>query len=196
MWEVLAPIVRWPLYSPARFIGVVVGVLVVVFVVGEINGDGTPAAPDVAASASASPVAPSASTTPTRSPTAMPTAGVGETAVGTDELAANPADDDPSAAAVDAAAAFVAAWARPDLNADAWAAGVRPLVTADLWSDGLSNTDPASTPDVAVRGEPRQVTVSAEEAVIDVPTTGAWVRVHLAATAAGGWLVSRVEPAS
>lgn len=196
MWEVLAPIVRWPLYSPARFIGVVVGVLVVVFVVGEINDEGGSAATDVAASPSASPVPPSASISDTRSPTAMPTASTGEAAAGTDDMAANPADDDPSAAAADAAADFVAAWARPDLAAKSWAAGVRPLVTADLWADGLTSTDPASTPDVAVRGEPRQVAINVEEAVIDVPTTGAWIRVHLTATADGGWLVSRVEPAS
>jgi hypothetical protein len=56
-------------------------------------------------------------------------------------------------------------------------------------------TDPASTPEVAVRGEPRQVAMNAEEAVLDVPTTGAWVRVRVVVAPDGEWLASSVEPA-
>lgn len=199
MWEVLSPIVRWPLYSPARFIGVVLVAFVLVFVVGEVNDDEGSAAVDFTASPSVTPEPPSTSPAAAPaglSPSVTPTFGAGETVDGADELAVNPADRNSSAAAADAAAAFVASWARPDLNRETWAAGVRPLVTADLWADGLSSTDPASTPDVTVRGEPRQVAINVEEAVLDVPTTVAWVRVHLAANADGGWLVSRVEPAS
>src|SRR5690606_21930549 len=106
------------------------------------------------------------------------TAGDAASAGATDDLSVDPAADDPSAAAADAAAAFVAAWARPDLDPEAWASNVRPLVTSDLWATGLSKTDPVSTPEVAVRGEPRQIAINAEEAVFDVPTTGDWVRVH------------------
>ena len=37
--------------------------------------------------------------------------------------------------------------------------------------------------------------MNAEEGVLDVPTTGPWVRVHVVADAAGDtWLVSRVDP--
>jgi hypothetical protein len=189
MWEVLAPIVRWPLYSPARFIAVVVVALAAVFVVGEVNDDASPPAAAVSASPTANPedASPSSSTTSTDA--------VSEDSAATDELSVDPADDDPSAAAADAAAAFVAAWARPDLEAKAWAAGVRPLATSELWSTGLKLTDPSSTPEVTVRGEPRQVAMNAEEGVLDVPTTGAWVRVHVVpAPAEGEWLVSRVEP--
>lgn len=113
----------------------------------------------------------------------------------TDELSVDPADDDPSAAAANAAAAFVASWARPDLDVEVWSAGVRPLATSELWSTGLSMTEPSSTPDVTVRGEPREVAMNAEEGVLDVPTTGAWVRVYVVPSPDHrGWLVSRVEP--
>ncbi|WP_182112337.1 MULTISPECIES: hypothetical protein [unclassified Actinotalea] len=112
----------------------------------------------------------------------------------TDELSVDPAEHHRSAAAADAASAFVAAWARPDLDTEAWSAGVRPLATSELWTTALSLTDPSRTPEVTVRGEPRQVAMNAEDGVFDVPTTGAWVRVHVVPGADDdGWLVSRVE---
>ncbi|MCK9795222.1 hypothetical protein M1843_15840 [Isoptericola sp. 4D.3] len=198
MWEVLAPIVRWPLYSPLRFIAVVVGVLVAVFLVGEVNDEG--AAPAAAVVVSATPEAVPGSPSSTSSgETSSPstTAGEAASADATDDLSVDPAADNPGAAAADAAAAFVAAWARPDLDPEAWAGNVRPLVTSDLWTTGLSMTDPASTPEVTVRGEPRQIAINAEEAVFDVPTTGDWVRVHAVPGPDGAtWLVSSVEPVS
>jgi len=199
MWDMLAPIVRWPLYSPLRFVGVVVIALVAVFFAGEINdeegassaGVVQPAPPQVADSSPSS--EPSYETTSSASATPGDATSVGAT----DDLSADPAADDPAAAAADVAAAFVAAWARPDLDPDTWASNVRPLATSDLWSTGLSMTDPASTPEVTVRGEPRQIAINAEEAVFDVPTTGDWVRVHaVPGPDAATWLVSRVEPVS
>ncbi len=189
MWEVFGPIVRWPLYSPVRFITVVIAALVAVIIAGEVNNDPVatagPASPTVVRGHS--PLPPS---------TGSAGASSGDAWASTDELSVDPADDDPSAAAADTAAAFVAAWARPDLDADEWTAGVRPLVTSELWSTGLNMTDPASTPAVVVRGEPRQLAINAEEAVFDVPTTGAWVRIQLTLGSDGGaWLVSGVEPA-
>jgi len=190
MWEALAPIVRWPLYSPGRFAAVVLVALVGVFVVGEFNHDSTPPSAAAGVTSSATTVE---SPRPSGSSTSPSPAE--DDAVATGELSLDPADSDISAAASDAAAAFVAAWARPDLDAQAWAAGVRPLATSDLWSSGLSMTDPSSTPAVTVRGEPRQMAMNDEEGVLDVPTTGAWVRVHVVPSSAGGaWLVSRVEP--
>ncbi|QHT54721.1 hypothetical protein GXP71_00455 [Cellulomonas sp. H30R-01] len=187
MWEALGPIIRWPLYSPRRFIGVVVAVLAAVFLAGEVNDGATESAATTAVS-SASQVdeAPSASAVPTRSAIGPATSG---------DSSYDSSTQDPAFAAADAAASLVAAWARPDLSAEAWSAGVRPLVTNDLWSNGLSMTDPASTPEVAVRGEPRQVAMNAEEAVLDVPTTGAWVRVRVVVAPDGEWLASSVEPA-
>ena len=199
MWEALAPIVRWPLYSPARFVVVVLTALVLVFLVGEVNDEDTTAHSDPTSTATASePPAPFA--TPPASGASPrprpPAANVGEEAKRADEPTTAQDGTGPSTAATDTAAAFVAAWARPDLDAEAWAAGVRPLVTPELWTDGLSSTDPGSTPEIAVRGEPRQVTSDDTEAVLDVPTTGPWIRVHLVADPDDGWLVTRVEPAS
>ncbi|MCL1871368.1 MAG: hypothetical protein FWF90_13275 [Promicromonosporaceae bacterium] len=191
MWEVFGPIIRWPLYSPRRFLAVAAVALVAVFLIGSVNGHGGPG------TGSASPTPPVsagswASGAPSSS-SANPVAG--GLAAASDDLSVDPAAGDPTAAAADAAAAFVAAWARPDRSQAAWAAGVRPLVTHALWTTGLSLTEPSSTPAETVAGEPRQVAVTAHEDVFDVPTTGAWVRVHLVpGPAAGAWLVSTVEP--
>jgi hypothetical protein len=191
MWDVLAPIVRWPLYSPRRFIGVVIVAFVAVFMVGEIN-DGS--RQNVAAPGPASPRVALARPSPMALATPAAVAS-GDASSATDALSVDPADEDPSAAAADSAAAFVAAWARPDLDGNAWAAGVRPLVTTELWSAGLKMTVPSSTPAVTVRGEPRQVAMNPKGGVFDVPTTGPWVRVHVVhAPAEGKWLVSDVEP--
>ena len=190
MWEALAPIIRWPLYSPRRFVAVVVAALIGVFVIGEINDE--PIAP---ASAPSSVLLVTSTAVASPPPSATPTSTVPSDASATDELSVDPADHDHSAAAADAAAAFVAAWARPDLGIEAWSAGVRPLSTSELWTTGLSLTDPSRTPEVTVRGEPRQVAMNAEEGVLDVPTTGPWVRVHVVPGADDdGWLVSRVGP--
>lgn len=192
MWEMLAPLIRWPLYSPARFATVVVVALVAVFVVGGARDDPT-------GSANASPSAAVTRSTDASATTASaaPQINADADAGATDELSEDPAERDRSAAAADAAAAFVAAWARPDLDAAEWAAGVRPLATEELWSTGLSMTDPSSTPTVTVRGEPRQVAINAEEGVLDVPTTGVWVRVRVVTDdATGAWLVSSVDPVS
>jgi hypothetical protein len=204
MWELLAPIVRWPLYSPTRFVTVVLVTLVGVFLVGQINGDHDEATgragPEHPASRDfgeppTSATSP-ATTVPYPSPASVGALSRDDQGTNTDALSVDPAADDPSAAAADAAAAFVAAWARPDLDAKAWAAGVRPLATDELWTSGLSQTDPSRAPQVTVRGEPRQVAMNAEEGVFDVPTTGAWVRVHVSLAAGDdAWLVSSVEPA-
>ncbi|WP_166843984.1 hypothetical protein [Isoptericola sp. BMS4] len=214
MWQLIAPVVRWPLYSPTRLVSVVVAVLVVTFVAGELNGDDvTPSAevPTATASAPAATATPGAAPSGETAPAATPvdpeltastpaTAGTGTEEAGgaTDALSDDPAADNPSAAAADAAAAFVAAWARPDLGAAAWGRQVRPLVTVEMWDGGLAETDPARTPDTAVAGEPVQVAINAEEGIFDVPTTsGAWIRVTVARDGEGEpWLASRVETAA
>ncbi|MBO3102215.1 hypothetical protein [Cellulomonas fengjieae] len=190
MWEAIAPIIRWPLYSPRRFVAVVIAALIGVFVIGEINDE--PSEPTSTPGAASLVTSTGAASPP---PSATPTSTVPSDASATDELSVDPAEHDRSAAAADAAAAFVAAWARPDLDTKAWAVGVRPLATSELWTTGLSLTDPSRTPEVTVRGEPRQVAMNAEEGVLDVPTTGPWVRVHVVPGPSGDrWLVSRVEP--
>lgn len=210
MWNVIAPFVRWPLHSPLRLFLIGMTALVLVFVAGEINGDDTaPAATPAAEASATSSAEPSWSTvrsseaavTPTAAASPAPdgTAGAAAGVSGEDETDAfhdDPAKTNPSAAAGDAAAEFVASWARPDRTVQDWSAEVQPLVTDGLWSDGLANTDPANTPAVTVRGEPRLVALNNEEGVFDVPTTGPWVRVHVQYDSADArWLVSNVEPA-
>ncbi|MEV8026832.1 hypothetical protein [Cellulosimicrobium funkei] len=193
MWEVLGPIVRWPLYSPLRFFTVVVAALVVVFVVGDLNEEEGPTKGPSSATASPSPT-PSITESESSSASGVSTASSDAEMWATDELGFDPAEEVPAAVVADAAAAFVAAWARPDLEPEAWAAGVRPLVTPALW-EGLSVTAPSSLPDVAVAGEPRQVELGTEDGVFDVPTTGTWVRVSLVkVSTTSEWLVWSVEP--
>ena len=192
MWEVFGPVLRWPLYSPLRFVAVVLAVVIAVVLLGDA-GDGDPSTSSAAGSA------PSAGAPPTAAsrPSDTPSLATGDPAPSAASPSAHPslpvADGlDPTAAA-DAAAGFVAAWARPDLTAKEWARKVRPLVTDDLWTTGLRVTDPARTPAVTVAGEPREVSSSSKSAVVDVPTTGSWIRVELVARD-DGWLVSSVEP--
>src|SRR3954454_23244174 len=104
MWEAIAPIIRWPLYSPARFATVVVLALVSGFVIGEMNDDGGSAPPTAS---SASPLSPIGDASPSSSST--PTSTVAMADAATDELSVDPAEDDASARASNAAAAFVAA---------------------------------------------------------------------------------------
>ena len=40
MWHLFGPLVRWPLHSPLRLLGVVVGVVMAVLLLGEINDRG------------------------------------------------------------------------------------------------------------------------------------------------------------
>lgn len=205
MWHLIAPIVRWPLYSRTRLVLVIAVVLVGVFVAGELNGNDE--APSVAAtadpsqSATALPPIPEGEAEETTTTAPTPTASdAPETTTeegDTDALSVDPAEGNPSMAAADAAAAFVASWARPDLDEKAWAAEVQPRATATFWADGLSQTDPANTPEITVAGEPRQVAINAEEGVFDVPTSGPWIRVHMTLDAdTQTWLASRVEQAA
>lgn len=92
MWETLAPIVRWPLYSAKRFFAVLVVALVAVFLVGEVNDD---SALRAAAGSSVSPATGTEDAPP--SPSATPTRTAVDQAVATDEVSVDPAADDPSA---------------------------------------------------------------------------------------------------
>jgi hypothetical protein len=206
MWHFLAPIVRWPLWSPWRLIGVVAAALTLVMIIGEFNSDDqAPAAEPTTTSASSTSLTdPTASGSPSASPSGAPdgmspapssSAPSNASAGGTDAFSDDPAETNAAAAAAESAASFVSAWARPDRNFKAWSAEVKPKVTTEAWK-GLSTTNPANTPKVAVSGEPVEVAINAEEAVFDVPTTGDFVRVHLALNGdTGAWLVSSVEPA-
>lgn len=203
MWHFLGPIVRWPLWSPWRLIGVLAAALTFVMIVGQVNGDDqAPAAEPSPSSTSSAQATESGAPSPSSSgapdgmsPSPSSSAASSAAAGGTDAFSEDPAETNAAAAAAESAARFVSAWARPDRNFKAWSAEVKPKVTAEAWK-GLSTTKPANTPKVAVSGEPVEVAINAEEAVFDVPTTGEFVRVHLTLNGdTGAWLVSRVEPA-
>src|SRR5215211_6559163 len=140
MWHLFGPLIRWPLHSPRRLLGVVVALVAVVFLLGEINDDGRPAAsaaaePSATGEATGQPVGTAGdAATPTSSPSAPEGSDATDdaAAAGTDAFSADPAAGDPVVAAQQVAAEFVAAWARPDLDAPTWQAGLTPLATPEL----------------------------------------------------------------
>ncbi len=199
MWHLFGPIIRWPLHSPLRLFGVVVAAIAAVMLLGAINDRGEPRA-----EVSATPTPAATATTPSdgaAEPTPTPSATTGgapstdggtAAAGGTDAFSEDPAATDPGVAAQQAAAEFVAAWARPDLDAATWQAGLTSI-TAPQLLETLADTDPANLPAVTVAGPPVEVAANAEAAVFDVPTTGEFVRVHVQLVD-GAWLATDVQP--
>lgn len=74
LWEVIAPVVRWPLRSPARLIGTIVAGIVLMCAVGRLDG-GQDTAPEPATSSTSSTSTPSTSspTSTASSPTSTTT---------------------------------------------------------------------------------------------------------------------------
>ena len=200
MWHLFGPIVRWPLHSPLRLLGVIVAAIAVVMMLGAINDRGGPprAVAGTRPTATATPE-PGGTASPTPGATAGGTgaegadaAGGADAAAGTDAFSPDPAEDNPLVAAQQTAAEFVAAWARPDLDAATWQAGLAPHATPELLAT-LADTDPATGPAVTVTGQPVQVAANAEAGVFDVPTTGEFVRVFVQMVD-GAWRATDVQP--
>jgi hypothetical protein len=99
----------------------------------------------------------------------------------------------PPPAALNAATAYVRAWARPHLDHDTWYAGTRPLATP-AYAQLLADTDPANMPAQVVTGPARAVSATTAVVVADVPTDTGTVRVRLT-SADGRWLVATCTPA-
>jgi hypothetical protein len=197
MWHLFGPIIRWPLHSPLRLLGVIAGAIAVVMVLGAINDRGEPRAqaPATPTAVVTAPADGATEPTPTPSATAggsATTDGGAGAAGGTDAFSEDPAATDPGVAAQQAAAEFVAAWARPDLDPVTWQAGLAPVTAPELLQT-LADTDPANLPAVTVAGPPVEVAANAEAAVFDVPTTGEFVRVHVQLVD-GAWLATDVQP--
>jgi hypothetical protein len=197
MWHLFGPLVRWPLHSPLRLLGVIVAVVAAIMMLGAINDRGS-----TAASVAEETPAPAQSQDPGDEPSSVPspppsevaegTSGPQAPAAGTDAFSSDPAAGDPGVAAQQAAAEFVAAWARPDLDASTWQAGLAPHTSPQLLQS-LADTDPANLPAVTVSGEPVRVAANAEAGVFDVPTTGEFVRVHVQLIE-GTWVATDVQP--
>ena len=95
----------------------------------------------------------------------------------------------PVAQARPVAAAFAAAWARPDLPADRWRAGVASLCEPGF-AAALRTVDPAMLPARVVTGAPVPVQEPADgPAVYTVATDGGVLTVTVAAVD-GRWLVA------
>ena len=196
MWHLFGPLVRWPLHSPRRLLGVVAAAVAAVMLLGAINDRGEPRAVGGEAPAVTSTAEPddevSSAATPSAPATGDGTVGSTAAPAGTDAFSEDPAADDPIAAAQQAAAEFVADWARPDLDAESWQAGLAPRTTPELMA-ALADTDPANLPAVTVAGPPVAVATNAEAGVFDVPTTGEFVRVAVQLVD-GAWIVTDVQP--
>ncbi|MBB2924005.1 hypothetical protein [Cellulomonas cellasea] len=197
MWHLFGPIVRWPLHSPGRLLGVIAMAVAAVLALGAINDRGSKSdavSPEASASASSTTRSPSNEpSTPSPDRTAAPqsTGEASSTSAGTDAFSEDPAANSAIVAAQDAAAEFVAAWARPDLDPATWQGGLAPHATPEL-RQALADTDPANVPAVTVSGQPVQVAVNAEAGVFDVPTTGPFIRVFVELVD-GIWLASDVQ---
>ncbi|WP_051800152.1 hypothetical protein [Catenuloplanes japonicus] len=97
------------------------------------------------------------------------------------------------AAAVDAAARFADAWARPDLPAADWREDVAALATAE-YAHLLRTVDPADVPATRVTGQPQPRESTTARVVVDVPTDAGTLRVICVAPH-GRWLVATVQMA-
>ncbi|TWS23863.1 hypothetical protein FK530_24275 [Tsukamurella conjunctivitidis] len=104
-------------------------------------------------------------------------------------------DADSRASAIDAAETAMTAFARPDLDYDAWWSVVAPLLTAQAQQD-YAYVDPVSIPVKQVTGAGK---VTDEESAyvghVEVPTdVGTYTVVVIRADGASPWLVSRFTP--
>ena len=97
-------------------------------------------------------------------------------------------------AAVRLAVRYVAVWARPGLNREAWHTGVRPLVVGP-YAQLLADTDPANVPATAVTGPPRVLSSTTAVVICAVPTDAGPVHVTVV-DQDGRWLVATAGPAS
>lgn len=98
----------------------------------------------------------------------------------------------PAPAAVDAAANYVQAWARPNLDQPTWYAVLQPLVLPG-YAQLLADTDPASVPATTIIGAPRVVSSTTDTVVVEVPTDADLIRVTVV-NSRDRWLVATVAP--
>ncbi|MEV0132637.1 hypothetical protein AB0H83_29775 [Dactylosporangium sp. NPDC050688] len=95
--------------------------------------------------------------------------------------------------AVQAAVAFVAAWARPGLDQPAWLAGVSQHATPE-YTAVLATVDPANVDAHRIVADAVPRTATPDAADVDVPTDAGAIRVVLVLRD-GRWLVADVRPA-
>lgn len=192
LWEVLAPVVRWPLRSAGRLVAVVVALVLVLFVSARLSGgDGGDAVASPAVTASTS----TAAETPTASPT--PTSSTSQSPTPRPSVSPTPTAPAVPAVAVKTASTFLTAWARPTVPQAQWYAAVKPLATPDL-AQGLAVTDPRNVPASKVKGalEPREVSpnlTAPTRAVLVADTDGGQMAVTVVLVGKA-WLVQSIAP--
>ncbi|TQL70627.1 hypothetical protein FB381_4566 [Nocardioides albertanoniae] len=169
LWEVIAPLLRWPMRSPLRFFSVVAAIVFVIWGISQWSDapDADPASQPERGSASAS---------------AGGSASAGASAAPV---------PDPGAAATK----FVAAWARPDLTTDQWWAGINAAHPDESLAQALGTTDPATIDATKVVGSPQVLEQTDSEASVDVATDGPKVTVYLTLID-NVWYVANILPGS
>ncbi|MGH3351484.1 MAG: hypothetical protein ACRDPS_12540 [Nocardioides sp.] len=165
LWEVIAPVLRWPMRSPFRFFSVVVGIVFLVWVIAQWNE-----APEAEPATQPERGAPSASGSASAGASAAPV-------------------PDPGAAATK----FVAAWARPDLTNDQWWAGINAARPDESLAQALGTTDPATVPATKVVGTAKVLEQNGSEARAEVTTDGPKVVVYLTLVD-NVWYVANILP--
>lgn len=189
LWEVLAPVIRWPLHSPARLALVVLALLAAVVGLGRLNGgEEAPPAAAVASSAAQDEATTDTSTSPAQTSSTAASSSSGSPS----STAAASASSAAATAPASAARQFVAAWARPELPAQTWLAGVTPLATTGF-ATSLQSVDPANVPGTRVAGAPVVRAQTPTTATVEVATDRAVVAVSLVPIA-GQWKVSALTP--
>lgn len=165
LWEVIAPVLRWPMRSPFRFFSVVVGIVFVIWLIAQWSDapDAEPAAQPERGTASAQ-----QSASATGSPAPVP---------------------DPTPLATK----FVAAWARPDLTTDEWWAGINAARPDESLAQALGTTDPATVPATKVVGPAKVLEQTDGEARVEVTTDGPKVIVYLTLVD-NVWYVANILP--
>lgn len=183
MWsEILRPILRWPLRSPLRLLASIAAVLVLIFGLGSLNRQG----------GNTRPIAQATATTDEQSGADQPSgqdSGGGAGGLDEDEEEAAP---EPPAIAVQRAAAFLTAWARPTVPADQWRADLAPFVDP-LLAQGLALTDPVNVPASRVVDAGTLVRSATRSALYDFATDAGTVQVTMTSDGITWW-VSEVTP--
>ena len=202
IWDVLAPIVRWPLHSPARLATVLALAILAGITAAQMSG-GTPTTPPapLSTTTTSTPSETDATSTSSACQTCTPAPAAATTTTLTLSTTAvnttNPSQG--AAAAAKAAEGFVAAWAQPKLPQPQWFAGVRDYLSSPL-AEAMQYTTPSQVPAAKVTGQarPLQLTPSPNNPTSGtyvVPTDAGDMRVALTLSQ-GRWLVDSIEPAS
>lgn len=182
--EMIAPIARWPLRSPVRFVSVLVGIVLTLVVLAHLLGGTQPRGGQ-----------PKRSGVSTSSPSqTAETHDNGRPVINGSTLSS----EAPGASPTSVAAEFMVAWARPKLLQGVWWTGITRTKVDPGLAAALQETDPSSIPASRVVGVPRLVRSTSSSAVVRVRTDGPSVLVVLTReTGAGGrWMVSNLLPAA